>query len=110
MMATGRTGSDIQWKDYTAMTGLLSFPMPLISMEIVSPDCRVKESGGKAFLATNGDELLNVYKEIDKLERSEIGRIEFRTYQEKYRLFLLPALACALLSLFLWETVFRSIP
>jgi len=70
----------------------------------------VKESGGKAFLATNGDELLNVYKEIDKLERSEIGRIEFRTYQEKYRLFLLPALACALLSLFLGETVFRSIP
>jgi Ca-activated chloride channel family protein len=70
----------------------------------------VKESGGKAYLATNGDELRDIYDEIDRLEKSEIGKIEFRSYQERYRMFLIPGLVCAILAFFLGETMFRSIP
>jgi Ca-activated chloride channel family protein len=72
--------------------------------EVVAP------SKGKAFLARSGEELREIYEDIDKLERSEVGRIEFRSYREKYRWLLIPAIACALLAFFLGETVFRSIP
>jgi len=70
----------------------------------------VKESGGKAYLATNGDELREIYEEIDKLEKSEIGKVEYRSYQEKYRLFLIPGIIAAVVAFLLGETVFRSIP
>jgi Ca-activated chloride channel family protein len=72
--------------------------------EVVAP------SNGKAFLARSGDELREIYADIDKLERSDVGRIEFRSYEEKYRWLLVPAVACALLAFFFAETLFRSIP
>ena len=70
----------------------------------------VKESGGRAYLATSGDELREIYDDIDKLEKSEIGKVEYRSYQEKYRLFLIPGIIAAVVAFFLGETVFRSIP
>jgi len=70
----------------------------------------VKETGGKAYLARDGNELLRIYEEIDRIERSEIGRIEFKSYQEKYHYFLLPAFVCAIAAAVLKETLFRSIP
>jgi Ca-activated chloride channel family protein len=70
----------------------------------------VEGTSGKAFLARDGDELLEVYEEIDKLERTEIGKIEFKTYHEKYRWFLIPAVGLILAAAFLKETVFRSLP
>jgi Ca-activated chloride channel family protein len=70
----------------------------------------VEPSGGKAFLARSGEELLEIYEDIDKLERSDIGRTEYRSYQEKFHWFLIPGIACALLCVFLGETLFRSIP
>lgn len=70
----------------------------------------VEPSDGQAFLARSGEELLEIYEDIDKLERTEVGRTEYRSYQEKYHWFLIPAIACALLCLFLGETLFRSIP
>jgi Ca-activated chloride channel family protein len=70
----------------------------------------VKPSGGHAFLARSGDELREIYQEIDRLERSDVGRIEFKSYHEKYRWFLIPGIVAALVAFFLAETVFRSIP
>jgi Ca-activated chloride channel family protein len=70
----------------------------------------VAESGGRAYLARDGDELLDIYKDIDTLEKSEIGKIEFKSYHEVYRVFLIPAVAAAVLALLLRETVFKSIP
>ena len=70
----------------------------------------VKESGGKAFLARSGEELQEIYTEIDQLERAEIGKIEYTNYTERYHWFLLPALGCMLVALFLGETLFRGIP
>ena len=72
--------------------------------EVVTP------SGGKAYLARSGEELRDIYEQIDKLERSEIGKIEYRSYQERFHWFLLPALAFAVAAVLLGETVFRGIP
>jgi Ca-activated chloride channel family protein len=70
----------------------------------------VEPSGGKAFLASDGNELLRIYEEIDRLEKSEVGKMEFKSYREKYRLFLIPAVAALLLAFILNETVFKRIP
>lgn len=68
------------------------------------------ESGGKAFLARSGDELREIYADIDRLERSDVGRIEYRSYREKYRWFLGPAIALLCLAAVLEQTLFRRIP
>ena len=70
----------------------------------------VETTEGRAFLAASGDELRQIYEEIDSLEKSEIGKIEFRSYHEKYHWFLIPAFACAVLAALLAETFFRRIP
>ena len=70
----------------------------------------VESTEGRAFLAASGDELRQIYEEIDSLEKSEIGKIEFRSYHEKYHWFLIPAFACAVIAVFLAETLFRRIP
>lgn len=69
-----------------------------------------EKPNGKAFLARSGEELVEIYKEIDRLERSEVGHLEFKSYEERYRWFLLPAMACIIIAAFLGETVFRGIP
>jgi Ca-activated chloride channel homolog len=54
-------------------------------------------TGGKYFRATDNDKLLQVYNEIDKLEKSKIDVRQFTRKEEKY---LLPALAAFCLLLF----------
>ena len=75
-----------------------------------TPRTIADRTGGRAWFAADGDELREVYKEIDGLERSRIGRIEFRTYQERYSWFLLPAIGLLVLTTLLGETVLRRIP
>ena len=53
---------------------------------------------GKFFRATDNSSLEQVYKEIDKLERTEIEITEYQNYKELYSWFTIPA---AFLSLFL---------
>lgn len=70
----------------------------------------VEPSGGRAFLAADGDELLAIYEEIDRLEKSLVGRMEFKSYREKYRIFLIPAVAALILAYILNETLLKRIP
>ena len=65
---------------------------------------------GKYFRATNNKTLVEVYKEIDRLERSKIENKEFSKKNEEYRRFALGALLLALSALILQFAVFRHIP
>ncbi|MFC4722694.1 vWA domain-containing protein [Geojedonia litorea] len=65
-------------------------------------------TGGKYFRATNNKKLVEIYDEINKLEKTEIEEIKFTTYQEKYRPLVLLAALFLLLELLLRSTVFRS--
>ncbi|MEM7231600.1 MAG: aerotolerance regulator BatA, partial [Planctomycetota bacterium] len=69
-----------------------------------------RKAAHRAFLATDGDTLREIYKQIDELERSEIGRIEFRSYDERFHVFLVPGFLFALLALLLSETLLRRVP
>ena len=74
------------------------------------PRAVVEKTEGKAYLARTGDELRAIYEEIDALETSDVGKIEFRSYHERYHVFLIPGVLCIILALLLSETVLRRIP
>jgi Ca-activated chloride channel family protein len=66
-------------------------------------------TGGKYFRATDNDKLIQVYAEIDKLEKSKIDVRQFSRKEEK---FLLPAIAAVILLIFemlLRNSIFRNL-
>ena len=68
-----------------------------------------KETGGKYFRATDTKSLKNVYKEIDKLEKTSVEVTSFKHYAELFFPFALLAIICITLEMVLRYTVFRSI-
>ncbi|MFC1567153.1 VWA domain-containing protein, partial [bacterium] len=68
------------------------------------------ESNGKYFRATNKEKLTAIYKEIDKLEKSEIKVEGYTNYKELYRYFLFPALLLFFIELILKYFVWKRIP
>ncbi|RCW93761.1 Ca-activated chloride channel family protein [Winogradskyella arenosi] len=66
------------------------------------------ETGGKYFRATNNDKLVQIYDEINKLEKTEIEEKKYYNYEEKYRPLVLLAGLLLLIELLLRNTIFRS--
>jgi len=67
-------------------------------------------TNGKYFRAVNKQKLENIYKEIDKLEKSKIDVTEFKRKKEEFFPFLLIAMVLLGLEVLLRQTVFRTIP
>lgn len=67
-----------------------------------------ESTGGEYFRATNNSSLKAIYKEIDKLEKTEIEEFKFYNYDEKYRIYLLIALGFFISEFILKSTLFRS--
>ena len=67
-----------------------------------------KVTGGKYFRANNNRKLKEIYKEIDKLEKTEVEEFKFYNYEEKFRPLIWIALGLLLLEFLLRFTIFRS--
>ena len=65
-------------------------------------------TGGKYFRATNNKKLAEIYKEINKLEKTEVEEKKYYNYDEKYRPLILIAGLLLLIELLLRNTIFRS--
>ena len=65
-------------------------------------------TGGKYFRATNNKKLVEIYGEINKLEKTEVEEFKFYNYEEKYRPLVILAGLLMLLELMLRYTIFRS--
>jgi Ca-activated chloride channel family protein len=65
---------------------------------------------GKYFRATNNNKLTEIYKEIDKLEKSKIDVKEYSKKEEEYLKYALAGSLLLVLGLFLKTTIFRNIP
>tara|TARA_Y100000748_G_scaffold269621_1_gene241854 strand:+ start:237 stop:1205 length:969 start_codon:yes stop_codon:yes gene_type:complete len=65
------------------------------------------KTGGQFFRATDKDALTDIYKEIDKLERSEIEVNDYTKYKELYILFLSPAIIIVFLYIIIKKYLFR---
>ena len=67
-------------------------------------------SHGKFYRATNGRELLNIYNQIDQLEKTEVKLKRYATYEPLFQLPLLAALGFLALELIVINTRFRRVP
>ena len=67
-------------------------------------------TGGKYFRATDNTKLLEIYNEIDKMEKTKTTIDSFPVYEELYTKFALAALICFLLQILLNIFVFRRLP
>jgi len=65
---------------------------------------------GEYFRATNNNKLAEIYKEIDKLEKSKIDVKEFSKKEEEYLKYALLGAFFLLVAMFLKTTIFRNIP
>lgn len=67
-------------------------------------------TGGRFFMATDGDKLEQIYREIDQLERTPVEVAESNYFDELAHWFVLPALALLALAFILEETWLLSFP
>ena len=68
------------------------------------------QTDGNFYRATNTAELKNIYRDIDKLEKTKMDVKKFSKRYEAYQPFALAAVLALLLELLLKLTVFRRIP
>jgi len=68
------------------------------------------ETGGAFWLAESAEKLHNIYREIDKLERTAIESIRHIDYAERFVPLVLAALLLLILEQILISTIFRRIP
>jgi Ca-activated chloride channel homolog len=66
-------------------------------------------TGGKYFRATDNDKLVQVYNEIDKLEKSKIDVRQFNRKEEKYLIPALIAFCFLLLEILVRNTIFKNL-
>jgi len=67
-------------------------------------------SHGKFYRATNRRELLNIYNQIDQLEKTEVKLKRYATYEPLFQWPLLAALSLLALELILANTRYRRVP
>jgi Ca-activated chloride channel family protein len=68
------------------------------------------ETDGKYYRATDTESLREIYREIDRLEKTPIEERGYIEYEELFHLFLIPALALLLLEVVLANGMVRKIP
>lgn len=96
------------------------YPMPVaggvqyvnIPVEIDTKTLReiAATTQGNFYRATNNAELKNIYKDIDKLEKTKMNVKKFSKRYEAYQPFAVAAIICLLLEILLRTTVLRRIP
>jgi Ca-activated chloride channel family protein len=69
-----------------------------------------ERTGGRYFRATDGDALAAVYREIDRLERSEVSEERFQQYREYFDVFAAAGLVSVALAFLLRGSWLRRLP
>jgi Ca-activated chloride channel homolog len=68
------------------------------------------KTGGIFRQAEDAESLASIYKEIDRMEKSEIESVRYIDYKENFLVFALLGLCLIAIEIFLSSTVFRKIP
>ncbi|MHC4442750.1 MAG: vWA domain-containing protein [Planctomycetota bacterium] len=82
----------------------------LVNQAIEEARKLARRTGGEHFLATSGDQLKDIYQRIDQLEKSEVGARTVFSHEERYRPYLLIALALLVAETVLAITWMRRVP
>jgi len=103
----GTNGNAMSPYAYAPNGGLLFRMMP-VEIDVNLLQTIARNTGGKYFRASSNSKLESIYKEINKLETTEIQELKFYDYDEKYRLFVWIAGILVLIEFGLRNTVYRS--
>ena len=123
-LTAARTASAMGIKVYTIGAGAKGFaPYPVqdmfgnVAYQNIQTDLdegTLKQiaqiTGAQFFRATDTESLREVYKSIDRLEKTKIEQSGFRQYEELFGQFLSIALALFLIEMILINTIFLKIP
>ena len=69
-----------------------------------------EKTGGRFFLASSDNAMVDIYREIDQLEKSEVESVKYTEYAERFMDLVIAALVLLLLELLFRATLFRVIP
>ena len=103
----GTNGNALFPYAYAPNGGFLFRMMP-VEIDVEMMKSIAQNTGGKYFRASSNSKLESIYKEINKLETTEIQELKFYDYDEKYRLFVWIAAILILLEFGLRNTIYRS--
>ena len=67
-------------------------------------------TGGEYYRSSSKESLMNIYKEIDQLERTKLEVKHFGTQEEKFMIFAFIAIVSLMLEILLRNTVLKKIP
>ena len=122
-MTSAQIAKSLGMRVYTIGVGtnkVARYPMPVaggvqyvnIPVEIDTKTLReiAATTQGNFYRATNNAELKNIYKDIDKLEKTKMNVKKFSKRYEAYQPFAVAAIICLLLEILLRTTVLRRIP
>jgi len=68
-----------------------------------------EDTGGMYFRASSKDKLLEIYNQIEELEKTEIEELKFYAHDEKFELFAFLALFLILFEILSSITILKSI-
>lgn len=88
--------------------GKIQFKKMPVEVDEVLMKKIAKNTGGKYFRATDNSKLEQIYKSIDKLEKTEIKELKFYDYDEWFRPFVLICFGLLVLEFLLKNTIFKS--
>ncbi|MCF6131379.1 vWA domain-containing protein [Flavobacterium wongokense] len=91
-----------------APNGGFLFKMMPVEIDVSLLKTIARNTGGKYFRASSNSKLEAIYKEINKLETTEIQELKFYDYDEKYRPFVWIAGILVLIEFGLRNTIYRS--
>ncbi|MEZ5363750.1 MAG: VWA domain-containing protein [Bryobacterales bacterium] len=98
-------------EDKQISTGFGIFNVPKTpGVDDASLRALAETTGGVYRLAEDSESLIDIYREIDQLEKSEIEAVRYLNYRELYTPFALFALFFAVVEAILRSTVLRTIP
>ena len=103
----GTNGNAMSPYAYAPNGGFLFRMMP-VEIDVNLLQTIARNTGGKYFRASSNSKLESIYKEINKLETTEIQELKFYDYDEKYRLFVWIAGILVLIEFGLRNTVYKS--
>ena len=94
----------------TPLGGTVRVPAVGLGLDEATLRTVAEVSGGRYFVAADGDALRNVYREIDRLEKTEIETLEFAQHDEVFLPYALAAGLLLLSEIILSNTWLRRAP
>lgn len=95
---------------YVDVFGQRRYQMVQVNIDEETLTAIAEKTGGQYYRADNTDTLIDIYDEIDLLEKTEIEMKKYLEYTELFPWFVIPGLTLLLLEILLAHTIWRRLP